>query len=43
LYVETNLSANFIVKIIAKMINIYKINVEEYKIYLKADYTELHN
>ena len=43
LYIETNLSANDIINIIQKMIERYKINIKAYEIYLKADYTELHN
>ncbi len=42
LYVETNFSANDIRNLIIKMISYYKIPLSEYKIYLRADYTELH-
>jgi hypothetical protein len=42
IYVETNLSANDIIRIIRKMIKKYGIGIKEYKIYLKADYSDLH-
>lgn len=42
MYVETNFSANFIRNLIIRMINYYKIPPSEYKIYLRADYTGLH-
>lgn len=42
IYVTTNLSANSIRNIIQKMLGKYSIPLSEYKIYLKADYTALH-
>lgn len=42
MFVETNFSANFIRNLIIKMINHYKIPLSDYKIYLRADYTKLH-
>lgn len=42
IYVTTNLSANNIRNIIQKMLRKYGIPLSEYKIYLKADYTALH-
>lgn len=42
IYVTTNLSANRIRDIILKMLGKYSIPLSEYKIYLKADYTALH-
>ncbi len=42
IYVTTNLSANNIRNIIQKMLSKYSIPLSEYKIYLKADYTALH-
>jgi len=42
IYVTTNLSANSIRNIIQKMLRKYSIPLNEYKIYLKADYTALH-
>ncbi|MCF6095294.1 hypothetical protein L1765_15155 [Microaerobacter geothermalis] len=42
LYIETNLSANSIRNIIVKMLQKYGIKITEFKIYLRADYTELH-
>lgn len=42
IYVTTNLSANNIRNIIQKMLNKYNIPLSDYKIYLKADYTALH-
>lgn len=42
LHVETNFSANFIRNLIVKMLNQYKIPLSAYKVYLRADYTELH-
>ncbi|MDO5039561.1 hypothetical protein [Clostridium sp.] len=42
IYVETNLSANSIRNLIIKMLNKYNIKLNDYKIYLKADYSELH-
>ncbi|MDD4753585.1 MAG: hypothetical protein PHT78_10135 [Desulfitobacteriaceae bacterium] len=42
IYINTNLSANSITNIIQKMLRRYSIPLSEYKIYLKADYTALH-
>lgn len=42
IYVETNLSANGIRNLLIKALNQYNIKLSDYKIYLKADYTELH-
>lgn len=42
IYVETNLSANGIRNLLIKMLNKYNIKLSDYKIYLKADYSELH-
>jgi len=42
IYVTTNLSANNIRNIIQKMLSKYSIPLSDYKIYLKADYTGLH-
>lgn len=41
-YVATNLSANGIRNLLIKMLNKYNIKLSDYKIYLKADYSELH-
>ena len=42
IYVTTNLSANGIRNLLIKMLNKYNIKLNDYKIYLKADYSELH-
>ncbi|HCW53873.1 MAG TPA: hypothetical protein DG753_09075 [Clostridium sp.] len=42
IYVETNLSANGIRNLLIKMLNRYNIKLSDYKIYLKADYSDLH-
>lgn len=42
IYVETNLSANAIRNLLIKVLNKYNIKLNDYKIYLKADYSELH-
>ena len=42
IYVVTNLSANGIRNLLIKMLNKYNIKLSDYKIYLKADYSELH-
>ncbi len=42
IYVMTNMSANQIRNIIEKMLRKYSIKIHEFKIYLKADYTSLH-
>jgi hypothetical protein len=42
LYIETNLSANSIRNLIVKMLQKYGIKINEFKIYFRADYSELH-
>ncbi|SHI05997.1 hypothetical protein [Clostridium grantii] len=42
LYIATNHSAKHIRNIISNMIKQYKISISDFKIYLKADYSELH-
>lgn len=42
IYVMTNMSANQIRNVIEKILRRYNIKVNDYKIYLKADYTSLH-
>lgn len=42
IYVETNQSANSIIKLISKVLDKYNISLKEYKIYFRADYSELH-
>lgn len=42
LYIETNLSANGIRNIVSRALNQYNIRLNTYKVYLKADYSELH-
>lgn len=42
IYVETNLSANSIRDLVIKVLNQYGILMNQYKIYLKADYSEPH-
>lgn len=42
IYVTTNLSANSIRNIIQRMLRKYNIPLNDYKVYLKADYTGLH-
>lgn len=42
MYIETNLSANGIRNLLIKMLNKYNIKLSDYKIYLKADYSDLH-
>ncbi|NLY46768.1 MAG: hypothetical protein GX053_12405 [Tissierella sp.] len=41
IYVETNQSANTIRNIIVKILKEYKFKISDFKIYLRADYTEL--
>ncbi len=43
IYVMTNMSANAIRNIIEKMLRKYKIKIDDYKIYFKADYSARHN
>ena len=42
IYVTTNLSANGIRNLLIKILNKYNIRLSDYKLYLKADYSELH-
>lgn len=42
IYVETNQSSNSIRNLIIKVLAKYNINVNQYKIFLRADYSELH-
>lgn len=42
IYIETNLSANGIRNLLIKALNKYNIKLSEYKVFLKADYSELH-
>lgn len=42
LFIETNLSANSIRNILVKMLQKYGIKITEYKVYLRADYSDLH-
>lgn len=42
LYIETNLSANAIRNLLIKILGRFEIKISEYKIYLKADYSDMH-
>ena len=42
IYIETNLSANSIRNLIIKLLKKYDIKIADYKVYLRADYTDLH-
>ncbi|TDT71960.1 hypothetical protein EV215_0653 [Hypnocyclicus thermotrophus] len=42
IYIETNQSANFIRDLIKKLLKEYNFKTIEYKVYLKADYTNLN-
>ena len=42
LYVSTNHSANSIRNIVINILREYKISISDFKIYLRADYSELH-
>lgn len=42
IYVETNLSANGIRNLLIKALSKYDVKLSDYKIYLKADYSDLH-
>lgn len=42
IFIETNLSANGIRNLLIKMLNKYNIKLSDYKIYLRADYSDLH-
>lgn len=41
-YIETNMSSNQIRNVLVKLLKKYDIKVSDFKIYLRADYTELH-
>lgn len=43
IYIETNQSANSIRTLLIKVLNKYNINISQYKIFLRADYSELHS
>lgn len=43
LYVETHVSARYLKKMISKLLGKYDIPEEEYLIYLKKDFTPLHD
>jgi len=43
LYISTNHSANSIRNIVINILRAYKIPVAEYKVYFRADYSELHD
>lgn len=42
IYIETNLSANGIRNLLIKILGKYNIGLSDYKIYLKANYSNLH-
>lgn len=42
LYVETNLSANAMRNLIIKMLQKYSLKTSDFKVFLRADYTNLH-
>lgn len=42
IYVETNLSANQIRNIVAKLLRLCNLSITDYNIFLRADYTSLH-
>lgn len=42
IYIETNLSANGIRNLLIKILKRYNIKLSDYKLYFKADYSELH-
>lgn len=42
IYIETNMSANQIRNVIAKLLRKYGIRITDYIIFLRADYTDLH-
>lgn len=41
-YIETAISANDIRNLIVKMLQEYGFKIHEFKVYLRADYTDLH-
>ena len=42
IYVETNMSSNSIRNIIVKMLREYDIKVNDFKLYFRADYTNIN-
>jgi ribose 5-phosphate isomerase RpiB len=42
IYVETNQSANSLRNLIVKMLKEFNLKISDYKIYFRADYTELN-
>lgn len=42
IYVETNISSNGIRNLLLKLLKKYGYKTNEFKVYLRADYTELH-
>ena len=42
IYVETNLSANNVRNILAKLLRLFGLKISDYIIFLKADYSPLH-
>ena len=42
IYIMTNMSANQIRNVIERMLRRYDIKINDFKIYLKADYTVMH-
>ncbi|WP_343101260.1 hypothetical protein [Romboutsia sp. MSSM.1001216sp_RTP31141st1_G3_RTP31141_220114] len=43
IYIETNMSANSIRNLIIKLLKLYNIPTNNFKVYLRADYTNLNN
>lgn len=42
IYIETNMSSNSIRNLIIKMLKVYNIKINSYKVYFRADYSELN-
>jgi uncharacterized protein YeeX (DUF496 family) len=42
IYVETNMSSNSIRNIIIKMLKEYNIKISDFKLYFRADYTNMN-
>lgn len=42
IYIETNINSNGIRNLIVKMLQQYEFKINEFKVFLRADYTELH-
>ena len=42
IFVETNISSNGIRNLISKLLKQYGFKTNEFKVYLRADYSELH-